>query len=166
VNCLFCVTNNVEAIYLTFPSTAYKRENIYRKPAEECYDYIKKKLGGLSTQRHAPQIPTPTLKLYIGGLYRPRHNRPENLYSESIFSIHKLVIRQKPPHIQEPDGETKMEKALSSQKRKKLQRMVLEAFKTEIRTLPPEIQYILTDDLVTAFQNRLTVFQKIQKTSL
>jgi len=59
-----------------------------------------------------------------------------------------------------------MEKAFSSQKRKKLQRMVLEAFKTEIRTLPPEIQYILTDDLVTAFQNRLTVFQKIQTKAL
>ena len=60
-----------------------------------------------------------------------------------------------------------MEKSLSPQKRKKLQRMVMEAFKTEIQTLPPEIQYILTDDLVTAFQNRITVFQKIQtKTSL
>jgi len=60
-----------------------------------------------------------------------------------------------------------MEKSLSSQKRKKLQRMVLEAFKTEIQALPPEIQYILTDDLITAFQNRLTVFQKIQtKTGL
>jgi len=60
-----------------------------------------------------------------------------------------------------------MEKSLSSQERKKLQRMVQEAFKEEIRTLPPEIQYILTDDLVTAFQNRLTVFQRIQtKTTL
>ena len=59
-----------------------------------------------------------------------------------------------------------MEKSLSSQKREKLQRMVLEAFKTEIQTLPPEIQYILTDDLVTAFQNRLTVFQKIQTKAL
>jgi hypothetical protein len=60
-----------------------------------------------------------------------------------------------------------MEKSLSSQKRKKLQRMVQEAFKEEIRALPPEIQYILTDDLVTALQNRLTVFQRIQtKTSL
>jgi len=60
-----------------------------------------------------------------------------------------------------------MENPLSSQKREKLQRMVQKAFKEEIRTLPPEIQYILTDDLVTAFQNRLAFFQKIQtKTTL
>jgi len=59
-----------------------------------------------------------------------------------------------------------MKKSLSSQKREKLQRMVLEAFKEEIQTLPPEIQYILTDDLVTAFQNRLTVFQRIQTKAL
>jgi hypothetical protein len=59
-----------------------------------------------------------------------------------------------------------MKKSLSPQKREKLQRMVQEAFKEEIQALPPEIQYILTDDLVTAFQNRLTVFQRIQaKTS-
>ncbi|MGQ9460658.1 MAG: hypothetical protein ACUVRA_05460 [Candidatus Bathyarchaeaceae archaeon] len=60
-----------------------------------------------------------------------------------------------------------MENPLSSKKREKLQRMVQKAFKEEIRTLPPEIQYILTDDLVTAFQNRLAVFQRIQtKTTL
>jgi len=59
-----------------------------------------------------------------------------------------------------------MKKPLSFQKRKKLQRILLEAFKTEIQSLPPEIQYILTDDLVTALQNRLTAFQKIQKTTL
>jgi hypothetical protein len=59
-----------------------------------------------------------------------------------------------------------MEKFLSSQKRKKLQRKVQEALKTEIQALPPEIQYILTDDLVTALQNRLAFFQRIQKTGL
>ncbi|KPV61696.1 MAG: hypothetical protein AOA66_1666 [Candidatus Bathyarchaeota archaeon BA2] len=60
-----------------------------------------------------------------------------------------------------------MEKSLSPQKRKKLQRMVMEAFKEEIKTLPAELRYILTDDLVTAFQNRITIFQRIQtKTSL
>jgi hypothetical protein len=43
----------------------------------------------------------------------------------------------------------------------------MQAFKNEIQTLTPELQYILTDDLVTALQSRLTVFQRIQtKTTL
>jgi hypothetical protein len=60
-----------------------------------------------------------------------------------------------------------MEKMLSSQERKRLQRKMMEAFENEIQTLTPELRYILTDDLVTALQNRLTVFQRIQgKTTL
>ncbi|MFQ6068757.1 MAG: hypothetical protein ACE5KD_04345 [Candidatus Bathyarchaeia archaeon] len=55
-----------------------------------------------------------------------------------------------------------MEKMLSPQERKRLQKIMLKAFKKEIQTLTPELQYILTDDLVTALQNRLTVFQRIQ----
>jgi len=44
---------------------------------------------------------------------------------------------------------------------------MIKAFKNEIQNLTPELQYILTDDLVTALQNRLTVFQRIQtKTTL
>ena len=60
-----------------------------------------------------------------------------------------------------------MEKMLSSQERKRLQRIMMEAFENEIQTLTPELRYILTDDLETALQNRLTVFQRIQgKTTL
>ena len=55
-----------------------------------------------------------------------------------------------------------MKKSLSPQNRKKLQKMMLEAFTTEISTLSPELQYILADDMVTALQNRLVVFQKLQ----
>ena len=56
-----------------------------------------------------------------------------------------------------------MEKSFSSQNRKKLQKMMLEAFTNEIRTLSPELQNILADDMVTAFHNRLVVFQRIQE---
>lgn len=60
-----------------------------------------------------------------------------------------------------------MEKMLSSQERKRLQKIMMKAFKNEIQSLNPELRYILTDDLVTALQNRLTVFQRIQgKTTL
>lgn len=55
-----------------------------------------------------------------------------------------------------------MEKSFSSENRKKLQKMMLEAFTSEIHTLTPELQSILADDMVTALQNRLLVFQRIQ----
>ena len=55
-----------------------------------------------------------------------------------------------------------MEKSFSSQSRKKLQKMMMEAFTSEIHVLTPELQSILADDMVTAFQNRLMVFQRIQ----
>ena len=55
-----------------------------------------------------------------------------------------------------------MKKSFSPENRKKLQKMMLEAFTSEINTLSPELQYILADDMVTALQNRLVVFQKIQ----
>jgi hypothetical protein len=55
-----------------------------------------------------------------------------------------------------------MKKSFSPQNRKKLQKMMLEAFTSEIQTLTPELQYILADDMVTALQNRLLAFQRIQ----
>jgi hypothetical protein len=58
-----------------------------------------------------------------------------------------------------------MEKSFSSQSRKRLQKMMLEAFTSEIHSLTPELQSILADDMVTALQNRLIVFQRIQEKS-
>ena len=55
-----------------------------------------------------------------------------------------------------------MEKSFTPQSRKRLQKMMLEAFTNEIHALTPELQSILADDMVTAFQNRLEVFQRIQ----
>lgn len=55
-----------------------------------------------------------------------------------------------------------MNKSLSPQNRKKLQKMMMEVFNTEIQTLSPEFQSMLADDMVTALHNRLTVFQRIQ----
>jgi hypothetical protein len=37
-----------------------------------------------------------------------------------------------------------------------------EVFSDEIQALPVETQYILLDDLVTAFENRLSVFSQVQ----
>ncbi|MFA5364737.1 MAG: hypothetical protein WC325_06095 [Candidatus Bathyarchaeia archaeon] len=55
-----------------------------------------------------------------------------------------------------------MEKTFSYQNRKKLQKMMLDVFTSEIHTLTPELQNILADDMVTALENRLAVFQNIQ----
>ena len=50
----------------------------------------------------------------------------------------------------------------SPQKRKKIQRKIALALKEDMKSLSKELQEILADDLVTAFQNRMTVFTKIQ----
>lgn len=50
----------------------------------------------------------------------------------------------------------------SPQKRKKLQKKIAHALKEDMKTLSKELQEILADDLVTAFQNRMAVFTKIQ----
>jgi hypothetical protein len=55
-----------------------------------------------------------------------------------------------------------MKKSLSPQNRKKLQKMMMEVFTSEIQSLTPELQSMLADDMVTALQNRLLVFQRIQ----
>ena len=56
----------------------------------------------------------------------------------------------------------KMKKSFSQESRKKLQKMMLEVFTSEINTLTPELQTILADDMVTVLQNRILVFQNIQ----
>ncbi|UCE96046.1 MAG: hypothetical protein JSV51_00045 [Candidatus Bathyarchaeota archaeon] len=51
----------------------------------------------------------------------------------------------------------KIENVFSLEERKQLERKIKQALKTEIQTLSTEMQQILCDDLVTAFQNRLIV---------
>jgi hypothetical protein len=56
-----------------------------------------------------------------------------------------------------------MKKSFSPQNRKRLQKRMMEALTSEIQTLNPEFQHLLADDLVTALQNRLLVFQRMQE---
>ena len=44
--------------------------------------------------------------------------------------------------------------------RKVLRNKMAEVFNSEIKALPAEVQYILLDDLVTAFENRLSIFNQ------
>ncbi|MFP3985887.1 MAG: hypothetical protein ACLFU9_08015 [Candidatus Bathyarchaeia archaeon] len=51
----------------------------------------------------------------------------------------------------------KTQNILSPQERKQIQDKFEDALKSEMQTLSTEMQQILCDDLVTAFQNRLKV---------
>jgi hypothetical protein len=54
-------------------------------------------------------------------------------------------------------------KELSSKKRKELEKKMAKVFSREIDTLPEEVQTILLDDLVTAFNNRIEVLRPTPK---
>jgi len=82
-------------ICFTFLPAAYKRENIHRKPAEECYDYIKKKLGGLTTQRAFTANPDFHVEtIYRGGYIGSTHNRAKKL----LLELSKLLSRKYESH--------------------------------------------------------------------
>ena len=55
-----------------------------------------------------------------------------------------------------------MKKTYSPSERKHLENKLIDAFKDEMNTLSKELQQIVADDLITAFQNRIAVFQRIQ----
>ena len=52
---------------------------------------------------------------------------------------------------------------LTPTQRKQLQTQIIGTFKEEMQALNQELQQILADDLITAFQNRLKAFIKIQE---
>ena len=57
-----------------------------------------------------------------------------------------------------------MKKQNSSKNRNALKRKMASVFSENIQTLSTELQRILLDDLVTAFENRLNVLKKAQST--
>ena len=56
-----------------------------------------------------------------------------------------------------------MKQNLTLKKRKELEAKLAGIFKENIRGLSTELQKILLDDLVTAFQNRINVLMRVQK---
>jgi hypothetical protein len=47
---------------------------------------------------------------------------------------------------------------LTAKERKALRNKMAEVFGEKIKNLPAEVQYILLDDVVTAFESRLSIF--------
>ena len=45
--------------------------------------------------------------------------------------------------------------------RKELEAKLADVFDEEISKLPTELRYIFLDDMVTAFENRLTIFNSV-----
>jgi hypothetical protein len=85
----------------------------------------------------------------------------KNSDSEFIFQIHKLVKYQHPTVANKME-EKRLGKTLSQEERKQLEKKVMEAFRNQTKPLSEEFQRILADDVVTAFQNRLTTLLRIQ----
>jgi len=52
---------------------------------------------------------------------------------------------------------------ITLKQRKELEAKMTEVFKENIQTLSTELQKILIDDLVTAFQNRINVLIRVQR---
>lgn len=55
---------------------------------------------------------------------------------------------------------------VNSKNRKVLRNKMAEVFSDEIKALPVEMQYILLDDLVTAFESRLSIFGQAKSRGL
>jgi hypothetical protein len=56
-----------------------------------------------------------------------------------------------------------LKQALTLKQRKELETKMTKVFKENIKGLSAELQRILLDDLVTAFQNRINVLIRAQK---
>ncbi len=54
-----------------------------------------------------------------------------------------------------------MNQKLTTRKKKELKAKMAATFEEKIKALSPEYQRILIDDMVTAFENRLTIMERI-----
>ena len=92
----------------------------------------------------------------------PIGNPAKNVYSEFIFSIHKLV-KYPQPILRITIGGKSLKQNITFKQRKELEAKMAKVFRENIKGLSTELQKILVDDLVTAFQNRINVLIRAQK---
>jgi hypothetical protein len=79
-----------------------------------------------------------------------------------IFPIHKLV--KYPQHIaHRKAGGKPLNPKITIKQRKELETRMAKVFKANMSGISAELQKILVDDLVTAFQNRINVLIRAQK---
>jgi len=87
--------------------------------------------------------------------------------SEYRLTLHKLVKYAPSKHTPNTKPMQEKEKmkpqTLAPQQRKKLEQKIMTAFKTEMKNLQKPFQRIIADDLVTAFENRISVIHAFQQ---
>jgi hypothetical protein len=85
--------------------------------------------------------------------------------SKFVILLHKLV--KYPQHISDQHvGGNRLEQNIALKSRRTLEAKMATVFGTKIKILSPELQKILLDDMVTAFENRLNVLNRAQAKSL
>jgi hypothetical protein len=79
-----------------------------------------------------------------------------------IFSIHKLVKYPQPIFCIN-GGQDNMQHEMTIKQRRELEVKMAKALKENMKEISAELQKILLDDLVTAFQNRINVLIRAHK---
>jgi hypothetical protein len=92
----------------------------------------------------------------------PIGNPAKNVYSGFIFPIHKLVKYPQPILCVKIGGKS-LKQNITFKQRKELEAKMAKIFKENVKGLSAELQKILVDDLVTAFQNRINVLIRAQE---
>lgn len=98
--------------------------------------------------------------IYKGGLGAAEQQRRNSGNVDSEF-IRQLNIHSLP--LFSNIGGQSLKHDITSKQRKELETKMAKIFKENIKELSTELQRILLDDLVTAFQNRINVLNRAQK---
>ena len=81
--------------------------------------------------------------------------------SRFILTFHKAVKYLQPTSMQQT-GEHNLNQNISPENRSELEAKMATVFKEEITKLSTELQEILLDDMVTAFESRLNVLKRVR----
>jgi hypothetical protein len=81
---------------------------------------------------------------------------------QSTFPIHKLV-KYTQPILCINGGKATMQHEMTIKQRRELEAKMAKVFKENMKGISAELQKIMLDDLVTAFQNRINVLIRAQK---
>jgi hypothetical protein len=84
-----------------------------------------------------------------------------NSNPEYYFAFHKGVKCLEPYVVRNMLEEKRLNKQLSVNGRKEIEAKMATALNEKIKGLSVELQNILIDDMVTAFENRLSVFKRV-----
>jgi hypothetical protein len=85
-----------------------------------------------------------------------------HVYSEFIFAIHKTV-KCREPILTRKAGGYNLKRGMTLKQREEMKAKMSNVFRENVKELSVELQKILLDDLVTAFENRIKVLIRAQE---